>query len=77
MQFCGAASLGNLACWLVPFVTYGAAGAMGPAYTRALVSLEFHCEDSRSCSSGEHRAQSSCVCQEVGLTTKGLLNNGA
>jgi hypothetical protein len=36
-----AASSGNQACCLEPSVTHGAAGALGPAYTGAPVSLVF------------------------------------
>jgi hypothetical protein len=64
------AGRGNQACWLAPSLTHGAAGALGPAYTGAPISLAFQSEVSRSCSRGEHGALSSCVCWETGLTTK-------
>jgi hypothetical protein len=59
---------GNEACWLVPSVTHGAVGAMGPAYTGEPVSLVFLSEGSRSCSGREHEAPSSGVGQEAELT---------
>jgi hypothetical protein len=63
----------NQACWLEPFVTRGARGALGPAYTGVLVSLVLQSEGSRSCIRGEHGALSLCVCQTAGLT----LSSGA
>jgi hypothetical protein len=57
---------GSQACWLAP-CTREAAGALGPAFTVAPVSLVFQDESSRSCIKGESRAPSFCVCQEVGL----------
>jgi hypothetical protein len=54
----------------VSSVITGAAGAMDPAYTGALVSQAFQGEGSRSCSRGEGQALSFCVCQEAGLTTE-------
>jgi hypothetical protein len=45
-------------------------GAVGPAYTGALVFLAFQGEGSRSCSRRERGALISCVCWEAGLTVK-------
>jgi hypothetical protein len=42
---------------------------LGPAYMGALVSLAFHGEGSRSYIKGDNGSLSSCVCQEVGLST--------
>jgi hypothetical protein len=55
-----AAVMGEQSLW--------AAGALGPAYTGALISLVFQGEGSRSCSMGECGVQSFCVCREAGLT---------
>jgi hypothetical protein len=52
------------------FVTHGAVGALSPAYTGVPVSLTFQDKCSRSSSRGQCGAPSSCVCWEVGLTTK-------
>jgi hypothetical protein len=51
-------------------------GALGPAYTRALASLAFQGEGSRSCSWEDHGALSSCVCWEAGLTIERELSYG-
>jgi hypothetical protein len=63
-------STGNHGCWLTPSVTHGAVGAISPTDTEVPVSLAFQGEGSRSCSSGEHVAPSSCVCQEAWLTAE-------
>jgi hypothetical protein len=60
----------NQACWLLPSVTHGAAGALDPAYTGAPVSLVFQGEGSRLCCRREHGVLSSCVFQDKGLTTE-------
>jgi hypothetical protein len=61
---------GNQACWLVPSVTHGAAGALGPVYAGSPVSLTFLGAGRRLCSKEDCGALSSCVCQEAGLTAK-------
>jgi hypothetical protein len=43
---------GKQACWPAPFVTLGAAGTMGPAYTGMQESLVFQGEGNRLCSRG-------------------------
>jgi hypothetical protein len=71
VQYSGAAaSWENQAFRLAPSVTHEAAGAVGPAYTGAQVSLAFQGEGSRLCSSGEHGATTSSGYWEAGLTTE-------
>jgi hypothetical protein len=61
---------GNQACWLAPFITHGAAGAVGPEYIGTLVFLVFQDEGSRLYSREECGALNSSVSQEAGLNTE-------
>jgi hypothetical protein len=69
-QFCVAVARGTEPAGLFLLLPMEQWGAIGPAYTGALVSLVFQGEGSRLCIREECGAPSSYMCQAAGLTAE-------